>query len=89
MCFVYILESRRSGRFYIGCTEDLLRRFHEHASGQTQSTRDRGPWLMCHWEAFATLSEARRRERQLKRWKSAAAIRRLLDGVYGADRPWG
>src|SRR5690606_12001083 len=41
---VYILQSKTSGRLYIGHTQDLERRMQEHAAGQTRSTRGRGPW---------------------------------------------
>jgi putative endonuclease len=76
---VYILQSERTQRFYIGCAEQPLARLPEHQRGQTTSTRGRGPWALVYQEHFATLSEARRRERQLKNWKSHRSIQELLD----------
>jgi predicted GIY-YIG superfamily endonuclease len=62
----YILQSERSGKFYIGCAGRPLARLAEHNRGQTASTRGRGPWTLEYQEAFPTLAEARHREQQLK-----------------------
>jgi putative endonuclease len=79
MPFVYILRSETSGRFYIGCAEQPLVRLTEHQRGRTISTRGRGPWTLVYEEPFETLSEARKRERQLKSWKSHRSIQELID----------
>jgi len=70
MPVVYILQSERTQEFYIGSGANALARLAEHQRGQTVSTRGRGPWVLVYQEQFDTLSEARRRERQLKSWKS-------------------
>jgi putative endonuclease len=74
MCDLYILQSA-SGRFFIGSTDDLERRFPEHQRGHTPSTRVRGPWKIAYTETFDSLWLARRRELELKRWKSAKMIK--------------
>ena len=76
---VYILKSRASGRLYVGSTSELTRRLEEHARGHSPYTRDRGPWDLVHQEEYAELAEARRRERQLKSWKSHRSIQELID----------
>jgi predicted GIY-YIG superfamily endonuclease len=81
MHFVYILESLSTHHFYIGRTDHLLRRFHQHRSGQNKSTRNRGPWWMPYYEIYATREEAAAREAQLKRMKSAKAIRNLISNT--------
>jgi len=75
---VYILQSQSTTRFYIGCAQDPVARFAEHQRGQTVSTRGRGPWMLVYQEQFNTLTEARRREQQLKRWKSHRSIQELI-----------
>jgi len=75
---VYILQSQTTTKFYIGCADDPLLRLAEHQRGQTKSTRGRGPWILVYQECFDTLSEARRRERQLKSWKSHRSIQELV-----------
>jgi putative endonuclease len=54
-------------------------RLAEHQRGQTKSTRGRGPWALVYREEFDTIVEARRRERQLKSWKSHRTIQMLID----------
>ena len=83
MGFLYILQSDSSGRFYVGSTDDLDRRVSEHQRGKNLATRGRGPWKLVHDEKFDTLSEARRRESEIKRWKSAKLIQALIAGSVG------
>ena len=76
---VYILRSDSSKRFYIGCADQPELRLKERNRGQTISTRGRGPWTLLYQERFDTLVEARRRERQLKTWKSHRSTHELID----------
>jgi putative endonuclease len=78
MFYVYILQSQTTERFYIGSAENPEIRLGEHNRGQTPSTRNRGPWEMVHTEEYPTQSDARRRERQLKSWKSHRSIAELI-----------
>ena len=81
MFYCYILRSEKTGRFYIGSAEDVAKRLLEHNSGRVTSTRGRGPWA-CVWkEGFPTRADAVKRERQIKSWKSAGAIRNLIGEV--------
>jgi putative endonuclease len=87
MGFLYILQSESSGRFYIGSTDNLERRIEEHLRGKSLATRGRGPWRLVHSEKTATLGEARRRENEIKRWKSATMIRVLIECKKGESGP--
>jgi putative endonuclease len=75
---VYILQSEKTGKFYVGCANDVAARLVEHQRGQTPSTRGRGPWTLVFQEDFETVPEARRRERHLKSWKPHASIQKLI-----------
>ena len=44
MFTTYILQSAKSGRFYIGHTEDIESRLYRHNSGMVTATRNKGPW---------------------------------------------
>ena len=83
MSFVYVLRSESSGRFYIGSTDDLERRMSEHLRGHSLATRGRGPWKLVYKEPFDSLLEARRRELEIKRWKSAKMIEVLIRSSVG------
>ena len=76
--FVYILQSLSSGRYYIGFTDHLIRRFHQHQAGASLATRGRGPWWLPYYEIYPTRIEAVRREQELKRKKNADSIRRII-----------
>ena len=76
--FVYILRSERSGRFYIGHTENIEKRLLEHNTGRVAATRSKGPWELVYSQSFATRSEAARRETQVKQMKSRIWIERLV-----------
>ena len=79
MRHLYILQSESSGKYYIGCTNDLARRLSEHRAGHTTSTRNRGPWKLVYQETFLTAAAARQRERVLKSWKSHRSVQTLVD----------
>jgi predicted GIY-YIG superfamily endonuclease len=49
--FVYVLVSRKDGKAYVGITNNLLRRYYQHAEGWVASTRKRRPLVMVHWES--------------------------------------
>jgi putative endonuclease len=67
--FVYILASRRNGTLYIGVTNDLVRRMSEHKGKFVPGfTRRYGVDKLVYFEAYASILEARARERALKRW---------------------
>ena len=78
MGFVYMLESLSSGRYYTGSTDDLDRRVSEHQRGKNLATRGRGPWKLVYFERFDLLADARRRELEIKRWKSAKLTKALI-----------
>jgi putative endonuclease len=71
---VYILESQRNGRLYIGCTNDLNRRLEEHNANHTKSTRNKGPWKLIHFKRVESKSEALALEKMLKSWKNRMRV---------------
>ncbi|UCB53156.1 MAG: GIY-YIG nuclease family protein [Candidatus Zixiibacteriota bacterium] len=80
--FLYILQSEKDGRYYVGTTKDLESRLNQHNRGTGKSTRFSRPWRLIHKEEYNTRSEATRREKQIKNRKSRRYIESLirLDG---------
>jgi putative endonuclease len=78
MFTTYVLRSETSGALYTGSTSALNRRFAEHNSDLSISTKGRGPLKLVHREDFATLAEAVRRERYFKTGKGREELQRLL-----------
>ena len=73
--FVYILASRRNGTLYIGVTNDLVRRPTEHKGKLVPGfTRKYSVDKLVYFEEYASILEARARERTLKRWARAWKI---------------
>ncbi|MFN5421864.1 MAG: GIY-YIG nuclease family protein [bacterium] len=66
MICVYVIRSEKDGRYYVGMTKDLERRFQEHESGKTKSTKGFRPWKLIFTESFSSYAEARQREKYLK-----------------------
>ena len=79
----YILQSESTGKFYIGSAEDLPSRLAEHLRGHSPYTRNRGPWALVYSEQHSLLAEARRRERQIKSWKSHRSVQDLINQSGG------
>jgi len=78
--FFYILRCA-DGTYYVGHTTDLHTRVALHNSGRGSAyTRARRPVELTYSESFPALSDAVRREAQVKRW-SAQKKRALAEGA--------
>jgi len=84
---LYILRSTTIQKFYVGSALDLPARLAEHQRGHSPYTRNRGPWVLVYQEQFATLVEARHRERQVKSWKSHRLIEQMIQQAAGQGVP--
>ena len=70
--WVYIMASRRHGTLYIGVTNNLVRRVHEHREGMVEGfTKRYGVKLLVQFEEHPTMPAAIQREKQLKEWNRA------------------
>jgi putative endonuclease len=69
MYFVYILECSDTS-LYIGSTNDIERRLLQHNTSKSGAhyTKIRRPVILKYKEEYQTMSEARKREAELKRW---------------------
>ena len=57
MYFVYILESLRTGRFYVGQTDDLITGFRQHQQGLCAATKGYRPWWPPHSSFWKKLEQ--------------------------------
>ncbi|MEK7572802.1 MAG: GIY-YIG nuclease family protein [Patescibacteria group bacterium] len=78
MFSVYILQSQKNGKYYIGSTSDIDKRLIVHNKGYSVYTKRNGSFKLVYKEDYQTLSEARRREYYLKSLKSSKAIEKLI-----------
>ena len=79
MYFVYILKSQKTGSYYAGYTTNLERILMEHNSGKTASLVKHIPLEIIRIEEYPLYEDARRRERQIKQYKSGDAFKKLLN----------
>ncbi|MBI5072172.1 GIY-YIG nuclease family protein [Candidatus Falkowbacteria bacterium] len=66
MFYVYLLKSRKVNWLYVGATDDLRARFSKHNRGLVKSTKFYAPFEIMYYEAYLSLSLARKREYDLK-----------------------
>ena len=67
---VYIMASQRNGTIYIGVTNNLALRAHQHRTGVGSSFTSRyGVKMLVWYEHYGSVIEAIAREKQLKRWE--------------------
>jgi putative endonuclease len=83
--FVYMLASTRNGTLYLGVTNDLARRVHEHKARQIAGFTSRYNVHMLVWyETYGDVNEAIAREKQLKKWER----RWKLDLIETLNSAW-
>jgi putative endonuclease len=78
--FVYMLASRRNGTLYVGMTDDLARRIHEHKTGALPGfTRKHRTKTLVWYEVHDSRESAFGRERLIKRWRREWKIALVLE----------
>ncbi len=76
--FVYILESEKDGRLYIGVTDEIKKRLYYHNKGKVRSTKGRRPLKLVYVEKANNRTEALKREKYLKDLKNSVIIRNYI-----------
>ncbi|OGG43390.1 hypothetical protein A3G50_02475 [Candidatus Jorgensenbacteria bacterium RIFCSPLOWO2_12_FULL_42_11] len=80
--FVYILQDKTSGKFYIGSTNDIERRLYQHNHGHTITTKRMRKIILIFHQEFPSLEIARRIERKLKRLKRRDYIEKIISDGF-------
>ena len=66
MYFVYVLQSIKDNKKYVGFTKDLENRVNQHNRGKVDSTKNRLPFKLIYYEACINQKDALHREKYLK-----------------------
>ncbi len=84
MFYIYILFSPSSNKYYIGYTNDYLRRLTEHNSSERITyTGKHRPWILkAVFECGSSKSQAIKIERFIKKQKSRKLIELLCDATF-------
>ena len=78
MYYLYIAQSKKNGRYYIGSTNEPDRRIIEHNAGKTKSLRYLRPLKIVFSKWYSTSVEARAMEFKLKKSKSRVIIEQIV-----------
>ena len=80
MFHVYILQSEKNKKYYIGSTSNLENRIKRHFEGRSKYTRKYLPYKLIYTEVYETKREALSRERYLKNLKNHRYIEKIITG---------
>ena len=80
--FVYILECRDKS-LYVGCTNDLKKRLHEHnhLKQGAHYTKIRRPVVLRYVETVDSFGAARKREGEIKAWPRKKKLGLIGKGI--------
>ena len=84
--YVYILQSLKDGKYYIGETADIDSRLAFHNAGLQRSTRHRIPFKLVLSEEYPDRKSALIREKEIKSWKGGNKFKALFEGSSPAQR---
>jgi putative endonuclease len=74
--YVYLLASKKHGTLYLGVTNDIVRRGHEHRTNAIDSFTSRNGVNKLVWfEIYGDALTAIAREKVLKKWRRDWKIR--------------
>jgi putative endonuclease len=85
MAWTYILTNKPNGVLYVGVTNDLVRRIHEHRMGDVDGFAKRYKLTrLVYFESHETMPLAIQREKTMKRWPRAWKARLINE----SNREW-
>jgi putative endonuclease len=76
--FVYILYSASANKYYIGVSENAECRLLKHNSKHKGFTSFVNDWVIKYLEHYTDKTDALKREREIKNWKSRKMIEALI-----------
>jgi len=85
--YFYILYSKQRDSYYIGHTGDLSGRLRRHNSTHKGFTGADNDWEVVYTELYETKTDAYRREREVKSWKSRKRVKELVLKQDGQSIP--
>jgi putative endonuclease len=78
MYYIYIIYSLKIDRYYIGQSDDIIKRVKEHCIRKNLGADD---WLLKYSEKFNTRGEAMKREIEIKKKKRRTYIELLISSA--------
>lgn len=81
MYYVYVLKSLNNSWYYVGLSQDPIKRLSEHNSGKTRSTKSRRPYRLIYTKKFENRKDARDYEKYLKIRSNKEALLKELNEI--------
>ena len=81
MYYIYILQSQKDKRTYVGYTKDFEERLKKHNSGQVRSTKYRRLFKLLKLEKIENMAEAKRRELWWKSGRGRIEFKKLFSNL--------
>ncbi len=66
MFYTYVIRSKKDNKFYIGWTNNLVKRLEVHNKGLVEATKNRIPFQLVYYEACLVKDKAIKREKYFK-----------------------
>jgi putative endonuclease len=82
MFYVYILQSEKDKKLYIGFTSNLKERVKNHNLGLNLSTKYRIPLKLIYYETYLNEKDARSKERFYKSGRGHELIKKILKNYF-------
>ena len=79
--YVYIIQSLKDSKYYIGSTSNVEARLKYHNAGKQRSTKNRIPFELVLVEEYKSKNEALTREKMIKAYKGGNAFKKLINEV--------
>lgn len=79
MFYVYVLQSKKDKKRYIGFSADLKKRINEHNKGRVKITKNRLPLELIYYEAFKDKEAACRQELFYKTGQGRRILKKRLN----------
>ncbi|BAI79858.1 conserved hypothetical protein [Deferribacter desulfuricans SSM1] len=76
--YVYVLQSEKDKKFYVGYTSNLKERIKKYNAGGVKSTQNRRPLKLIYFEGCLNIDDALRREKYLKTTYGKRYIKKRL-----------
>lgn len=84
--YVYLLSNNKTSYIYIGCTNNLERRIHQHSEGRVYTTKKVLPVELIYYEAYRSKECAYNREKSLKYFGSGLSKLKSRLGINKKGR---
>lgn len=82
---VYILQSLKNNRYYIGSTDNPNQRLYGHDKGWVKTTKNIRPLNLMVFISCSTLTKAKSAEYRLKKYKRKDILKKVIkDKIF----PW-